>query len=118
KPDGVFLLSCPNKLEYSDKRQFRNEFHVKELYREDLAALVSARFPALQWYGQRPSFFSVIAPEGTSTAAGDLREVSERDPSRAEKALAHPLYFLLAASRSPSALDAMPPLLSVLSDRD
>jgi len=64
RPGGVFLLSCPNKLEYSDKRQFANEFHVKELYRDELAALVSAKFPALQWYGQRPSFFSVIAPEG------------------------------------------------------
>ena len=118
KPDGVFLLSCPNKLEYSDKRQFQNEFHVKELYREELASLLSARFPALQWYGQRPSFFSVIAPEGTRAAAGDLREVSEQDPARAETALAHPLYFLLAASRSQAAIDALPPLLSVLSDRD
>jgi len=118
KPDGVFLLSCPNKLEYSDKRHFENEFHVKELYREELASLLSARFPALQWYGQRPSFFSVIAPEGNAAAAGDLREVAEADPARAERKLAHPLYFLLAASRSQAALDALPPLLSVLSDRD
>jgi SAM-dependent methyltransferase len=118
RPEGVFLLSCPNKLEYSDKRGFANEFHVKELYREELAALVSARFPALQWYGQRPSFFSVIAPEGASAAAADLREVSETDPARDERALAHPLYFLLAASRSRAAIDALPPMLSVLSDRD
>src|SRR5690349_123834 len=93
RPDGVFLLACPNKLEYSDKRQFANEFHVKELYREELAALLSARFPALQWYGQRPSFFSVIAPEGAPPAAGDLREVSEAAPAKADAALAHPLYF-------------------------
>ena len=118
RPDGVFLLSCPNKLEYSDKRQFANEFHVKELYREELAALLSSRFPALQWYGQRPSFFSVIAPEGDGAAAGDLREVSESDPLEAQRALAHPLYFLLAASRTPAAIQALPPLVSVLSDRD
>ena len=118
KPDGLVVLSCPNKLEYSDKRQFANEFHVKELYRDELAALVSAKFPALQWYGQRPSFFSVIAPEGAGAAAGELREVSEKDPSSADEALAHPLYFLLAASRSQAAIEALAPLLSVLSDRD
>ena len=66
KPDGVLILSCPNKLEYSDKRGFANEFHVKELYREELAKLVGARFPHMDWYGQRPSFFSVIAPEGAA----------------------------------------------------
>jgi SAM-dependent methyltransferase len=118
KPDGVFLLSCPNKLEYSDKRRFQNEFHVKELYREELGSLLSSGFPALQWYGQRPSFFSVIAPEGARDASGELREVSEQDPARADPVLAHPLYFLLAASRSQASLEALPPLLSVLSDRD
>ncbi len=118
RPDGLLLLSCPNKLEYSDKRQFANEFHVKELYREELQQLVSERFPEMQWYGQRPSFFSVIAPEGTEAAAGDLREVTEDEPARVEQALAHPLYFLLAASRSHAAIQSLPPLLSVLSDRD
>jgi SAM-dependent methyltransferase len=116
-PGGVLVLSCPNKLEYSDKRQFANEFHVKELYREELARLVGARFPDADWYGQRPSFFSVIAPEAPGPASGELREVSEEDPANAAGALAHPLYFLLVASRSRASLDALPPLLSVLSDR-
>ena len=78
KPDGVLILSCPNKLEYSDKRNYANEFHVKELYREELGALVGERFPETAWYGQRPSFFSVIAPEdGNSSASADLFETSE-----------------------------------------
>ena len=117
KPDGLLLLSCPNKLEYSDKRHFANEFHVKELYRDELQALVSARFPSLQWYGQRPSFFSVIAPEAPKSTAGDLREVSEENPAKSAESLAHPLYFILAAGRSRTTVDALPPLLSVLSDR-
>src|SRR6185312_3603379 len=83
KPDGLFLLSCPNKLEYSDKRHFQNEFHVRELYRDELQSLVSARFPALEWYGQRPTFFSVIAPESAAATTGELREVSEQDPAHA-----------------------------------
>ena len=118
KPEGVLVLSCPNKVEYSDKRDFANEFHVKELYREELAALVGSRFPEMAWYGQRPSFFSVIAPEAAEGSAGQLVEVSEAQAADAAPALAHPLYFLLVAGRSRAAVEALPPALSVLSDRD
>jgi hypothetical protein len=118
KPDGVLVLSCPNRLEYSDKRAFANEFHVKELYRDELARLLASHFPETAWYGQRPSFFSVIAPEGGRTRAGELVEVSEADPAEAASQLAHPLYFLVAASRARARLEELPPAVSVLSDRD
>ncbi|HQZ44609.1 MAG TPA: methyltransferase domain-containing protein [Usitatibacteraceae bacterium] len=116
-PDGLLLLSCPNKREYSDRRGFENEFHVKELYREELEALVSRRFKYLRWHGQRPSFFSVIAPEPRAET-GHLVEVSEAMPAQAAPALAEPLYFLVAASRSAATLGMLPAMLSVLSDRD
>jgi len=118
KPDGVLVLSCPNKLEYSDKRSFANEFHVKELYRDELAALVGARFPHLAWYGQRPSFFSVIAPEGARESVGQLIESAEASITESRAALSHPLYFLLVAGRSAAAVDALPPAMSVFADRD
>jgi ubiquinone/menaquinone biosynthesis C-methylase UbiE len=117
-PDGVLVLSCPNKLEYSDKRNYQNEFHVKELYRDALAALVQARFPHMRWHGQRPSFFSVIAPEDPQGAAAQLVEVTEAKPDVAAERLEQPLYFVVVASRSRAALDAVPAALSVLSDRE
>lgn len=119
-PEGVLVLSCPNKLEYSDKRDYANEFHVKELYRGELEALVAARFAHLAWYGQRPSFFSVIAPEAPCAAAGaaQLVEVSEDSASEVAHSLSHPLYFLVVASRSAASIAALPPALSVLADRD
>jgi ubiquinone/menaquinone biosynthesis C-methylase UbiE len=119
-PEGVLVLSCPNKLEYSDKRGFVNEFHVKELYREELEALLAARFPAAEWYGQRPTFFSLIAPDAESRAKVEahLAEVSESAPDQASSRLSHPLYFLALCSRAPASLAALPPTLSVLADRD
>ena len=143
-PGGVLVLSCPNKLEYSDKRGFANEFHVKELYREELEALLAARFPVAEWYGQRPTFFSLIAPEKGCPLPGPLPEgrggnppspfrekagmkvpveahlveVSESAPDQATPRLSNPLYFLACASRSREALDALSPALSVLADRD
>ena len=115
-PGGLFILSCPNKAEYSDKRGFSNEFHVKELYRDELASLVAARFPAIAWFGQKPTFFSVIAPEA-DPAGGQLVEVSEEDPARATHRLSDPLYFVLVASRDRAALQAAAPVLSVMADR-
>ena len=115
KPEGVLILSCPNKLEYSDKRAFANEFHVKELYREELARMVSARFPESAWYGQRPSFFSVIAPEAPAREA-QLVEVAEARPEDAGAKLRNPLYFVVVASRSGESIEALAPALSVLSD--
>lgn len=117
-PGGVLVLSCPNKLEYSDKRGFANEFHVKELYREELEALLAERFPVAEWYGQRPTFFSLIAPEMAAPVEAHLVEVSESAPDQASPRLSNPLYFLACASRSREALDALTPALSVLADRD
>lgn len=116
-PDGVVLLSCPNKREYSDRRAFANAFHVKELYRGELEALVARRFPHARWYGQRASFFSVIAPE-PHPEVGHLAQVSEAKPADASTALEEPLYFLVAASRSAATLGLLPATLSVLADRD
>jgi ubiquinone/menaquinone biosynthesis C-methylase UbiE len=118
-PQGVLLLSCPNKLEYSDKRGFANEFHVKELYRDELSALVGARFARIAWYGQRPSFFSVIAPEGAAgPSVGELIETAEASAAEPARELSNPLYFLLVAGGAQAAVDALPPALSILADRD
>jgi len=114
-PGGVLVLSCPNKLEYSDRRSYRNEFHVKELYREELEALVAPRFPERAWYGQRQTFYSVIAPESPAGALAHFVEVEEADPAATSAQLGHPLYFVLVAGRD--ALPAPAPALSVLADR-
>jgi SAM-dependent methyltransferase len=121
-PEGVLVLSCPNKLEYTDKRDYHNEFHVKELYRAELAQLLGARFPHASWYGQRPSFFSVIAPEESARhmarRQGEILEVQESHPGEAAPALSNPLYFLVVAAQRAEAVAALPPAVSVLSDRD
>lgn len=116
-PDGLLLLSCPNRRECGDRRGFANEFHVKELYRDELAGLVARRFRHARWYGQRPGFFSVIAPE-PHAETGHLAEVTQAHPADACPALGEPLHFLVAASRAMGTLGMLPATLSVLADRD
>ena len=63
KPDGILILSSPEKLYYSDMRNFRNEFHVKELYLDDLKFLISKYFKYYQLYFQKTDYVSIIVPK-------------------------------------------------------
>jgi SAM-dependent methyltransferase len=117
RPGGFVALSCPNKAEYSDKRDHVNEFHVREFYRDELAALVGARFPHVTWYGQRPGFFSVVWPE-RGPAAAEIFEVSETAADAASMGHARPLYFIVTASADAKVIASLAPRLSVLADRE
>lgn len=117
RPGGVVAISCPNKAEYSDKRDHINEFHVRELYRDELAALIRARFPHAAWYGQRPGFFSVVWPEQGSATA-EIFELSEAAADSPSAGHARPLYFIVLASSSDEAFSGVASRMSVLSDRD
>jgi len=52
KPNGLLILSSPDKLYYSDKRNFKNKFHVKELYKEEFEQLVNKYFNKVQLLSQ------------------------------------------------------------------
>ena len=117
RPGGIVILSCPNKVEYTDKRGAINEFHVRELYRDELTALLTSRFPHIQWYGQRPGFYSVVWPE-TDARCGEIFEISEVTADAPTPGHARPLYFIAVASATAESLAGVAPRLSVLADRD
>ena len=60
KTDGVLILSSPDKAVYTDQQKTENEFHVKELYRDELEDLLGRHFPAYSLLGQKLSFHSAI----------------------------------------------------------
>ncbi len=117
RPGGLFVLSCPNKLEYTDKRGVTNEFHLRELYRDDLATLLGPRFPHIAWYGQRPSFYSIVWPE-QGAARGEIFEVLESTADAPAPGHGRPLYFIVLASTAKERLAGIAPRLSVLADHD
>ncbi len=117
RPAGLVVLSCPNKVEYTDKRGVTNEFHVRELYRDELAALIAPRFPHSAWYGQRPSFYSVVWPE-RGAARGEIFEVGEASADTPSTGHSRPLYFIVLASGAAQTIAGVAPVVSVLADRD
>lgn len=83
-PGGVLIISTPDKKNYSDKRNHINPFHVKELYRGEFTALLTAYFKEVQLLNQQMSFSSVITSadkdgleifEGNYQAVGPVEEV-------------------------------------------
>lgn len=63
KPDGVLVISSPDKLEYSDKPAYDNEYHIKELYRDEFEALLDVHFKRHSIFGQRIAYGSLILQE-------------------------------------------------------
>lgn len=106
KPDGVLILSSPDRMTYSEARDYHNEFHVRELDREELLTLLGSRFPALRLYGQKLAFQSLIwaldrPPQ--SVATHTLATANGQLHARPEYA---PLYFIAVCSKSAAALPA------------
>ena len=89
-PAGFLLLSSPDKAVYSDLEGVENEFHVRELYRDELERLVAAEFPARRMLGQKLVFHSAIWSAGhtgrfavqTADARGGIESGSIRHEPR------------------------------------
>lgn len=63
KIDGCLIISSPDKLEYSDKPNYSNPHHVKELYRDEFKDLLKKYFKYQHIYGQRIAYGSAIMSE-------------------------------------------------------
>ncbi|GAB4179440.1 MAG: hypothetical protein Kow0020_15580 [Wenzhouxiangellaceae bacterium] len=99
KPDGFLILSTPDKRVYSDLTGYRNEFHVRELYRDEFEALVGAHFPALRLFGQKLMFHSVMWPlAGEVQRVAHLTEVGACKVVRGDRPSMDAVYLVAVAA--------------------
>lgn len=120
-PDGLLVLSAPNRREYSERRNYANPFHRHEHDHDELAALLAPHFPATRWFGQRIWLGSLLR-------AGDRPDVAEAEAGVeaweggpggvAPSPPPEPMYFVVLAARSRAALGAEAPAVSLFSDRE
>lgn len=119
RPGGVLILSSPDKAAYSDQSGYENPFHVKELYRKELEALLARHFKAHQLFAQKLTFASSIWPVSQSAISNVNTAVwlTQANDNIARDDVPHysPSYFLALASDA----DQMPavPRLSLFSDQ-
>ena len=103
KPDGCLILSSPDKAIYSDGQNTVNEFHVKELYREELEALIKRHFPVHHLLGQKLMFHSAIwSLDGFDRVK--LDQVSEGSMKSPVSITQPPMYFIALCAADPASM--------------
>lgn len=63
--DGLLIISSPDKLFYSDVRKFKNQFHIKELYKQEFFDLIAKNFSEIQLLTQKYSNGNSIIEDNT-----------------------------------------------------
>lgn len=115
RPGGTVILSTPDRPTYATITSEPNEFHVRELDRDEFMRLLRKRFRHVVIGGQRSGVEStVVFPKQAS--AGDVVCFDRLAPFRFEQRseLGHPVYLIAVASnRALAKLTS-----SVFSDRE
>ena len=123
-PEGLLVISSPNKRVYSDEREYVNEFHLHELYREGLAELLAPAFAVQRWYHQRVASRSEIWAERLRDGAAPRSAEVTVESWLGDGAGIEPyttadgMYFVVLAARSPGALPAASTDGSLFTDRE
>src|SRR5207249_2668179 len=102
-PNGLFLVSTPNKMLYTDEPQFNNPFHVHELYFDEFKALLENYFRQVKFLGQRIHCTSNMWPIFPEKETHPSEFVIERTPQEfafVEPEKRGPIYFLAVASNT------------------
>lgn len=117
KPKGFLILSSPDKAEYSDVRGFDNEFHVKELYKEELTQLLDQHFPAYRMLGQKLQFQSAIWSLDNQRR-GQYQQDQYQGNDIAKVSAHKPMYFIALCAATEDCLPALDQQLWLFDDQE
>ncbi len=105
KPDGLLLISSPDKATYTDAQGHANPHHVRELYRSEFQALLSRHFPVQRLLAQKLLFQSVLWDVDSQPVQAHAQVVDAQGDVQAGLAYP-PLYYVAVCAHQ---ADAMPP---------
>jgi SAM-dependent methyltransferase len=111
-PDGLLIISSPNRPEYSGRTGYKNEFHVKELDRAELKALLDPYFSGQCWFGQRAAFHSMMWPLDAA-ATGAVALTTDGGPGFPPE-----LYYLVFCTRGGGPMQQVHRQLTMVTDRE
>jgi len=103
RPDGVLIISTPDKATYTDATGNTNPYHVKELYQQEFEALLAEHFQHSRMHGQKIGFGSIIAP---ITGAAPFFE-STASSMATTSGLSEAMYLIAVASDNPEKISGM-----------
>lgn len=107
RPDGILVISTPERNQMSQNSQQRNEFHTKELSYSEFSELLSHHFKHTTFFGQRIRYGSLITQMHGSNISGAFTFHSGDCKSITSRSFApEPLFLIAVASEySHSILD-------------
>lgn len=95
--DGILIISTPDKQHYSDATGFVNEYHVKELYKQEFKDLLNQHWQQQVWYAQAMTFNSVLE-KIDSTDHNYSTDILNGELLETNRAFLTPIYYLVIAS--------------------
>lgn len=104
RPEGILIISSPNRPVYSEESGEHNEFHVKELDFAEFDALLKVQFPAVRYLGQRMLMGSVIQPLSSGPDALRAWHMEAGTIQDGSGQMHDPVYFLAICAASESLL--------------
>jgi 2-polyprenyl-3-methyl-5-hydroxy-6-metoxy-1,4-benzoquinol methylase len=95
KPNGILIISTPDKLFYSDERNYNNLFHLKELYKQEFVDLMLKNFNKMQLLTQKYINGNSVIEDDTINSkmqifSGNYEGVNDE--------VVNPLYLIAIAS--------------------
>jgi GT2 family glycosyltransferase/SAM-dependent methyltransferase/glycosyltransferase involved in cell wall biosynthesis len=104
-PDGVFVVSTPDRAVYSVEQGRENPFHVHELDQDEFVRLLEASFPHVRLWGQDVAVGSFMIPLGLEGGAGEVATLTREAGGWTPGVKPRPTYLFAVASRA-----ELPPL--------
>lgn len=102
RPNGLMIISTPNRPIYSPAGAPPNEYHVRELDREEFVQWLKTGFKNFVLYEQKPTAGSMLFREGRN-GAREVTYWSETEVGEytSTQGLVNPVYFVAIASDGP-----------------
>ncbi len=107
KPNGILIISTPDKDVYSEADAGHNHFHVKELDRSEFDTLVSDHFNYSKTFGQQFQLMSIIENEDKKKTSydGSVQYVDSKNGAQRTNNISRAEYLIKFCANEQTALD-------------
>lgn len=100
RPDGLLIISSPNRTVYTNEDDHHNEFHVREMDREEFRDLLSAHYQHVELLEQKAFSGSVLLRESGSDRGFESYETVDNQRYDHNTGLHSVYYFVALASNA------------------
>ena len=94
RPNGILIISSPNRPIYFAERGECNKFHVRELHFQEFDELLRLQFPIVEYFGQRLLMSSVIQPLNSTPSISSVWSDTGSKLNAKAGILKDPVYFV------------------------